>query len=421
MTTQTTFIHAADLHLGAPFRGLRGVSSAWADRLIEAIPEAYDRLIAAAIERSVDFVVMAGDIFDAAHPSYAHFMHFFEGLQRLDDAGIPVYLCTGNHDPYTSWQNDFAELPANTFMFPADKPGFTVFSRDGEPLVLLGGRGYYNQTVSAAEDIAAGITRRAAQIACGTRAPFGVGVLHTGLHLDPTKAPTDPSGLLSSGMDYWALGHIHMPYCDSRTFPRMVFSGCIQGRDIKETGPRGCYQVTLTQGAANRIEFIPLASVVWQRAEVNIEGCATLADVRDAIMRELFRLNGQAQCEEMIERITLVGRTDLHATLQVPGVMEDVRKKINDDYPIFFCDALLDGTTAPIDRQALADEGLFPAVLMRQASLQRQDRAAAIGYLQNGFVEKNLPIPGSCTRDLDRLQEQAEDMLLDLLSGGADA
>lgn len=70
--------------------------------------------------------------------------------------------------------------------------------------------------------------------------------------------------------------------------------------------------------APNRAEFIPLASVVWQRTEVDISGCATLSDAHDAIMRELFALNGQAQCEEMVERITLAGSTPLHAVLQTP-------------------------------------------------------------------------------------------------------
>jgi len=419
MTKQTTFIHAADLHLGAPFRGLRAVSTAWADRLLKAIPEAYDRLISAAIDRKVDFVVMAGDIFDASRPSYADFLHFFEGLKRLEKAGISVYLCTGNHDPYTSWQDDFAEMPSNVYMFPADKPGFVVHSRNGEPLVLLGGRGYYNQSVSSSDDIAEGITRVAAEEACGTKAPFGVGVLHTGLHLDPIKAPTSPGTLLRSGMDYWALGHIHMPYQDSPTNPHLVFSGCIQGRDIKETGPRGCFHVTLTCDAPNLIEFIPLASVVWQNLEVCIDACATVAETYDAIMRELFALNGTAQCEEMVERIVLVGKTPLHRVLEAPGVLEDLRKQINDGYPIFFCDALIDRTEAPLDRDALMEEGLFPAVLLRQSATEQVDAPAAVTYLQNEFIQRNLALPGSCARDIGDLQHRAEDLLLDLLNGGA--
>ena len=71
MAAQLRFIHAADLHIGAPFRGLRELSPAWAERLVEAIPQAYDRLVDAALEHQVDFVVFAGDIFDPTSPCTA--------------------------------------------------------------------------------------------------------------------------------------------------------------------------------------------------------------------------------------------------------------------------------------------------------------------------------------------------------------
>ena len=59
MSKRVTFIHASDLHLGAPFRGLRALSSKWANRLLSAIPESYDRMVDAAIARDVDFVVVS--------------------------------------------------------------------------------------------------------------------------------------------------------------------------------------------------------------------------------------------------------------------------------------------------------------------------------------------------------------------------
>ena len=282
MSERVTFIHAADLHLGAPFRGLRALSDAWADRLLSAIAEAYDRVIDAAIVREVDFVVIAGDIFDSARPSYGDYLHFFEGLKRLDAAGIPAYLVTGNHDPYTSWQHEFFSLPPNAVMLPGDRPGFELFERDGKPLCLIAGRGYYNQTWPADECIAEGVTRAAAISALAgahpeaSEAPFAVGVLHAGLHLDPVKAPVDPETLMRAGMDYWALGHIHQKYAyPSFDDPRIAFSGCIQGRDIRETGERGVFQVTLREGFANEIEFIPTASVVWQRMRVDVSDCST--------------------------------------------------------------------------------------------------------------------------------------------------
>ena len=410
-------MHAADLHLGAPLRGLRAASPEFAERLAKAIPQAYARLIDESISRNVDFVVMAGDIFDQAQPSYANFLQFVRGLQRLEQADIPVYLLTGNHDPYTSWQRSYSQLPRNVYMFPADKPGFTVFQRDGRPLALLGGRGYYNQVVSDQQNIAEGITREAAERACGVSAPFAVGVLHTGLHLDKAKAPADLSELTASGFDYWALGHIHKRYVFSPENPRAAFSGCIQGRDILESGSRGCFQVTLTEGQRNAIEFVPLASIVWQVADVDVSACTTLAECHDAVMRELFRLNGTAQCEEMAERVTLVGTTPLHSLLCQPGVLEDLRKQMNEGYPIFYCDALVDRTESPVDREALIDEGLFPAALLRQASSLAADDGAAVTYLQDEFFSHGLVLPKKCSRKVSDLQKQAEGLLVDLLRG----
>ena len=337
MSKRVTFIHASDLHLGAPFRGLRALSSKWANRLLSAIPESYDRMVDAAIARDVDFVVVSGDIFDSARPSYGDYLHFFEGLERLGEAGIPVYLITGNHDPYTSWQHDFFSLPPNATMLPGDRPGFALVERDGQPLCLIGGRGYYNQTWPMDECIAEGVTREAAEQALAVQhphaaeAPFAVGLLHTGLNLDPVKAPVDPAVLMHAGMDYWALGHIHMKYAyPSFDDPRLVFSGCIQGRDIKETGERGVFCVTLREGAKNELEFIPTASVVWQRMHVDVSDCANLPDITDKIMRELFRENGKAHCEEMVVRIALEGATPLHAMLDRADVIAGLRKHVND-------------------------------------------------------------------------------------------
>lgn len=425
MGKSLTFLHAADLHLGAPFRGLRSLSKAWSQRLLTAIPEAYDRVIDAALAHKVDFAVFAGDIFDSSRASYGDYRHFFGGLERLREAGIPAYLCTGNHDPYTSWQNDLFALPDNATMLPASKPGFELFLRDGEPLCLIAGRGFYSQAWPMDVDIAEGLTRDAAVAALSPQhpdvaaAPFCVGILHTGFNVDLQKAPTDPAHLLSTGMDYWALGHLHkkMVY-PSLSNPRAVFSGCIQGRDIKETGERGCFIVTLSEEAAPRLEFVPTASVAWEKLEVDVSECIAVSEIPDLIMRALFRANGKAHCEEMCVRVTLIGATALHELLARPGVLEDLRHQINDGYPEFFCDALIDATRRPIDKGALLREGLFPAVLMRTARAHRGNVADEVAYLQEEFMRKGMSLPASCVKRVDDLAAEAENLVLDLLQRG---
>lgn len=421
MARKITFVHTSDLHLGAPFRGMRAISERWANRLSEAIPNAYAKVVETALERNVDFVVIAGDVFDNSHASFSDYRCFFEGLEKLTEAGIPVYLCTGNHDPYSSWSHDFFALPEGAHMLAASKPDYLLYERGGEPMCVLAGRGFMNSVWPKDEDIASGLTREAADAALGVRAhaaPFGVGILHTGLDLDVHKAPSDPRVLRRAGFDYWALGHVHTPMVDDKSNPRIAYAGCIQGRDVKETGKRGFNMVTLEEGASNRVEFVPSASITWQQFTVDVSACSTVSAMVDAVMRAQFDANGPSRCDWMISRITLDGETELHDVLARPGVLEDVRSALIERYPDFFVDSLVDRTRAPIDRDALMREGLFPSTFLRSARRQRDDKEELARYLQESFLKRGAVVPASLLDELDEVAAEAEDLVVDLLMRG---
>ncbi len=173
---------------------MRALSSEWANRLLNAIPDAYDRVVDAAMARNVDFVVVSGDIFDSARPSYGDYLRFFDGLNRLDEAGIPSYLCTGNHDRCASGSTTSSPCPRPP---PCCRrpPRLRAGGARRPTACLIGGRGYPNKMWPTNESIAEGVTRDAAVRALAVQhphaaeAPFAVGVLHTGLTLDPVKAP----------------------------------------------------------------------------------------------------------------------------------------------------------------------------------------------------------------------------------------
>lgn len=415
MTDKVTFIHAADVHLGAPFKGLRSLSPTWADRLVHAIPDSYQSVIDAALDEQVDFVVFAGDIFDGSHPSYADFSRFVAGLQRLDQARIPVYFCTGNHDPYTSWHQDFSSLPDNTHLIGASKPTFEVYERDGQPLALIGGRGYYNQSWPVDADISHGISRETAEEMCGVSAPFVVGILHTGLDIDPTRSPVAPRSLLNRGVNYWACGHIHQPrVVVDENNPCVVFSGCPQGRDIREEGPHGVFKVTLQTHHTNVVEFIPTAHVVWQQAYLDVSEYSTIAEIQERITNKEFALNAQAHCQQMVFRFTLTGRTALHARL-TDHVLDEVRSALNDRYPFFFVDALVNKTKPLLDTHVLRSEGLFPAVFLQTLDDYRAHPSEVMSSLEREFYQRDVVLPASLEHSLDVLYDDAEGLVLDLL------
>lgn len=427
MEQKVRFLHTADLHIGAPVRGFYNLTDAWAERLQRVVIESYDRVIDAAIENSVDFVVIAGDSFDTAHASFGDFLHYFEGLERLDTAGIPTYLIGGNHDPFASWRLDMGRLPASARMMGGEAPEFALFERDGEPLCLIGARGYRNQAWPIDEPMAEGITRddavRALKAAhpSASRAPFSIGIIHTGLDLDQSKAFMEPRDLMSTDIDYWACGHIHKRHVlPSEAAPRIGFPGCIQGRDLKESGERGCFLVTMERAGESApvrtsLEFLPTASVVFHSLEVDVSACQTLADVTRLVMSHFFRENAQAGCDEMVVRVTLTGKTALHGFLAQQDVIRDLRKRLNNAYPTFFCDTLVDRTCPDGDRASLSREGLFTGQVIRVADVQRSRPDEMVNYIQAEFVKRGIDVPSSLVRRIGEFDEVAERIVFDLL------
>ncbi|MBO4352325.1 MAG: DNA repair exonuclease [Eggerthellaceae bacterium] len=427
MTRKLTFIHTADIHMGAPVRGFADLSPEWEAKLIESIPASYDRVIAAALSRSVDFVIIAGDIFDTAHASYGDYLRFIDGLNRLDSAGIPSYLIAGNHDPFAVWGESLELLPPSAHFIGGETPEFELFERDGEPLCLIGARGYRNQTWPLEEPISDGIDRHAAVEALrlthpdAQSAPFAVGIIHTGLDLDQSKVYSNPEKLLHSDVDYWACGHLHKRYVlPSEENPRIVFPGCIQGRDLKESESRGCFFVTLEeQGGASKptvsLEFLPTASVVFHTIKVDVSPCKTLSDASQLLQSSLFHENGHDHCENMVVRIILEGQTDLHGFLVQQHVLESMRKRLNDAYPTFYCDMLLDRTAPKRDRELAKREGLFSAHVLGVADQQRTAADEMVNYIQSEFVKRGIVVPASLPRRISDFEGMAETLVLDLL------
>lgn len=459
MARSIRFIHTADLHLGAPFSGLRTQSPRWANTLLTAIPTAFQRMIDVAITEAVDFVIIAGDIFDSARPSYADFALFMNGLQQLAAADIPVYCCTGNHDPLSSWSAEYGTLPSNTHLFSVETPSFFTFIKGGDgrdrhdrrddagdgvrgahnaasapsvpgahnaasasdPIrVVLGGRGYYARSFPQDRDVSEGITwANCCEALPGSYEPdFTIGVIHTGLNIDPTRSPVEPRELMRRGLDYWACGHIHQKVLIPPDAPVIAFSGCPQGRAIQETGDHGILLVTLSDDEPNRVEFIPTAPVVWQRFEVDVSSCETITQIQEKIQATQFALNARSHAQHMICRVRLTGTTALHAQL-TDQVREDMRHALNDSYDFFFIDAITGATRPPVDRATLEAEGLFPAVFMHTLDGKAASRAATVAELEQEFYQRGLTMPRGLADSLEGVMDEAETIVLDLLSDGA--
>ena len=125
MTDEVTIIHAADIHLDSPLRGLDGTAPEEVVRdLRQASRKALSKLVDLAVERRVGAVVLAGDTYDGDSKDYQTGRFFVREMGRLNDAGIPVLMIAGNHDAESVITKTLT-LPDNVFAFPTDRPGTT--------------------------------------------------------------------------------------------------------------------------------------------------------------------------------------------------------------------------------------------------------------------------------------------------------
>ena len=220
------FLHAADIHLDSPLKGLNGYPGANAERYCTATRAAFDRLTKTAIDERVDFLVIAGDLYDGDWRDFSTGLHFVSRIPRLADAGIPVFLLHGNHDA-ESVITQRLELPGNVHVFGADRP-CTFELR--VLCVALHGQGFADRAV--VENLVPGYPDPVA-------GAFNVGVLHTaleGIGGHARYAPCSLADLIGKGYDYRALGHVHRGQILWKRPGHPILDPFQRGRQVEMTG-----------------------------------------------------------------------------------------------------------------------------------------------------------------------------------------
>lgn len=305
-----SFIHAADLHLDSPLRGLTQHEHAPAELIRDAARSALMNLVALALDESVSFVLLAGDIYDGKWKDSATGLFFRRQMMELQKANIPVFLIKGNHDAQSVITREMS-LPVNVVEFSSKKPE-TKFLRthvSDAPDVAVHGYSFPKRSVP--ENVS---------LLYPDAVPdhFNIGLLHTSLagsSVHDSYAPCTEDDLRTKDYDYWALGHIHQPSKTGGT-PWIVYSGNIQGRHINEQGPRGCYLVRVEELALKSAEFYPLDVVRWQTLSIDLTQCVSWTDINDRCKELLQEAVEATDGRLLAARLQLEGETQMHAKLQ---------------------------------------------------------------------------------------------------------
>ena len=304
------FIHAADIHLDSPLRGLAAYEGMPAEILRAAPREAFINLIDAAIREKVDFLVIAGDLTDGDWPDYGTGLFMASQYGRLDKAGIRVFQLRGNHDA-AGEATKGVPWPSNVKEFSPKRP--EIFQIE-ELKVALHGQSFQIRDV---------VDNLAAQYERPLAGYFNIAVLHTALEGNAAHAhyaPCKVAELRASGHQYWALGHVHQHQVIA-TDPYIVYPGNLQGRHIKEEGPKGAFLVEVGEDQAVRsAERLILDSLRWQRLSVDVSSASTLEAATQAIRADIqTAADAHGESMPLAFRLEIIGATGVDAALRARG------------------------------------------------------------------------------------------------------
>ncbi|MFC4809100.1 metallophosphoesterase family protein [Paenibacillus sp. GCM10023250] len=371
------FIHAADLHVDSPFRGLTDAPPAVREALRESTFRAARRLADAAIEEAADFVVIAGDLYDAADRSLHAQLALQKEWQRLHAHGVQLFIIHGNHDPLSGRQAKL-RWPASVRFFGAERAErFPAYTKRGELAAYVTGVSYASRSVTV--NLAAGYEARRD----GT---YEIALLHGNVDGDADHDPYAPcrlDELTGAGFHYWALGHIHQRAV-LHAYPHVVYPGNAQGRHARETGAKGCYVVDVAANHETTLRFLALDTVRWANLDTPINGLASEQALLDAMERSVLEAAAASEGRSLMARLKLTGRGPLHGQLEdaerLAELLAGLRDRLSEsDYGTRAAEAgesawcwvaaLESAAGAAADPAALAEEDSFAGELIR-ASLR---------------------------------------------------
>jgi len=417
------FVHAADLHLDTPFKGLTATDDLVAEALRDASLDAFDNLVQLAIGCKAAFVLLAGDIYDGESRGVRAQLRFLRGLENLSSANIKVFVVHGNHDPLGGW-SAIRQWPAGVTIFGHSDVECHSVQCDGQTLANVYGISYARQDVT--ENLSLRFRRRNGD-------GLHIGLLHCNVGSNPEHASYSPcqvEDLARAGMDYWALGHIHRRPSEHPRNPWIVYPGNLQGRSPKpsECGPKGAVLVEADSTGIRSVEFAALDQARFVQTELDIARVGDLAGLRQELVEMADHLRQEHGERLLLVRIVLSGSGEVHSDLtagRIDELLADLRREYDPRRPILYWESIADRTVPELNLSAIRDRGDFLAEVLRYSEalgIEEQriqeffaQHLADLNRLPSGLREElellddREVLSRACTRALEMLQQEASE------------
>ena len=280
-------LHTADLHLGSHRTGVKSGKS--------EIENTFLRIIDLCKIQRVDFLLIAGDLFDTPFVSAEDASRIISSINQIPDTIVAI--SPGNHD-YVCPGSVYLKykFPDNTIIFSS----FMEYVDFPEKGVRLWGAGFTDRFENFA------LLKKPDDL---NPEMINLCVLHGETVTDGSSSqynPITPSAIENSGFDYIALGHIHKR---SDIFKlgktRFAYSGCPDGMGFDEPGEQGVYLGTVSQNTCE-FDYIPTSSRQYIIESIDISSCANSVDAA-GIVKEYICTKFGYSFNDNLYRISLTG------------------------------------------------------------------------------------------------------------------
>ncbi len=310
-------IHCADLHAGRP--ASRDLHEGKASLRRREIETSLHRIVDIAAEEKPDLLIISGDLFEHryARPSWAR-----EAAGIL--ASIPntrVFIAPGNHDP--SLPDSLyrgIDWPDNVFLFLSEEIEEVLLPQLG---LAVYGRG--QMAFTHRERPLRGFVAPRKDLA-------NIMVIHgemirPGLPEESVYSPVLWDDVEKSGIDYLALGHIHVPGTMTIGATVAVYPGCPEPLDVGDVGKRGVYITELQKGPKGEVrvkaEFIPISLREVRPETVDVTGLDTHEQVKNA----LLAVGTPGERKRHLWTVTLTGRVEPEMNLDIQSLEREVSQE----------------------------------------------------------------------------------------------
>ena len=354
-------LHTSDVHLDASFRAT-GVPSARARERCAAHLEAFDRVVETARQVDAHVLLLAGDLFEAAHTRPQTVRHVAKSLAAW---GRPAFIAPGNHDPvHAGSVYRLADWPANVTLFTGEWSVQSVPALD----LVVHGRGF-----TAAEEHA--------------RLVEGLVIEGPGTHIVVAHGsdescrpdrhhpyrPFHPDELDALPVAYVALGHYH-GFTELRTHVRAVYCGSPIPQGFADRGEHGVALARL-QGTQVRVQLLPLPARRFVTVDIDVTGTDTHAELVARVRAELEAGNLQQD----FVRLRVGGSLPTDLEVDLATLRDEVAALVHEI-------ELHDDTVPEYDLAALAQEGTLRGHFVRTLAA----RLEAAPEAERGVIRRAL-------------------------------